>query len=228
MKVKIYERGIKAYYRPGTTDEQVLAEVVDKRCYRRAKAGFDVDAGERWLDLGANIGSFAIYCRLRGATADCYEPDAGCFKLLLKNAEGFNCVQAAVTASRKPSLTFFKSKDQNNHYRGSVVGKRSMVESEEVKNIYVGTLGSYDGVKMDIEGSELDILDSGLLPDCNKLCMEYHSSHDHSAKNLASRLRYLKSLFKHVLYPPELDRIVAGGKDVKTYFDRFIYCMDRR
>src|SRR5262245_12504074 len=82
---------VQAWYRPGTTDENALIEVLVKRAYRRPSIGFDVRAGEHWLDLGANIGAFALYCKARGASAACYEPLADNFAILLKNAEPFPC-----------------------------------------------------------------------------------------------------------------------------------------
>jgi hypothetical protein len=81
--------GITAYYRPGASDERVLREVITKATYRRSSIGFDVRQGETWLDLGANIGAFALYCKLNHATAVCYEPDPDCFALLTLNVPEF-------------------------------------------------------------------------------------------------------------------------------------------
>lgn len=66
---------ITIFYRPESTDYDAIQEVNVKKAYRKLREGFDVYPGERWLDLGANVGAFAIYCRLKLATAVCYEPD---------------------------------------------------------------------------------------------------------------------------------------------------------
>lgn len=220
---------IPARYRDGTTDEKVLREVVDRAGYKRQSMGFDVESGEHWLDLGSNIGAFAIYCKIKGATADCFEPDKECFQLLKRNAEGFDCFQTAVTSFKTDKIQFWKSRNPENHYRGSIVKNGAMLPSGEVPNLWIGSLsGDYDGVKMDIEGSEFGIIDSKLVPQCDKLCMEYHTSRDPSMSNLKKRLDYLKSLFRNVSYPPEYDRRIAEGGNSKTYFDRFIYCQGRR
>jgi hypothetical protein len=76
---------------------------------------------------------------------------------------------------------------------------------------------------MDIEGSEFGILDDDLLPACDKLVMEYHTSRDRSPTRLKKRLAKLRERFDHVKYPPELDRIIASGKVAKTFFDRFVF-----
>ncbi len=83
---------------------------------------------------------------------------------------------------------------------------------------------------MDIEGSEGALIDEWLLPRCNKLCMEYHTSRDSSVEKLRRRLEILKRRFETVAYPPEYDRIISRGRndsyesDHLTFFDRMIFC----
>lgn len=99
--------------------------------------------------------------------------------------------------------------------------------------MYAGclTYQQFDGVKMDIEGSEGELIDQWLLPKCNKLVMEYHSSRDKSIENLRRRLEVLRGRFEVVSYPPEYDRIIAAGGNTSyegnqlTYFDRMVFCM---
>lgn len=214
-------------YRPGTSDERVFAEVCLKRCYRRFTMGFDVEPGERWLDLGANVGAFAVYCKARGAVAECYEPEPSCFTILERNAAEFRCIRAAVTIRRDSSVRLWSKR--NTFARATVSPSLALVEDGplDVPNVYAGGLvGPWDGVKMDIEGSEMGIIDAGVLPRCRKLVLEYHSSRDPSAAALGRRLTYLKERFGRVEYPAELDRIVAGGVDRKTFCDRSIWCMN--
>lgn len=215
-------------YREGTTDEKALREVVERRSYRRLSAGIDVEPGETWLDLGANIGSFAVYCKVRQATAVCYEPDEDCFRILQRNANGFVCYRKAVTAHQGETVSFYVSKESGNHYRGSILTARSMKSAGSVPNIYAGLLlgQTYDGIKIDIEGAEFDLIDLNLIPFCNKLVMEYHTSRDPSVTNLKRRIEILKRRFRQVIYPPEFDRQIQAGSVVKTFFDRFIYCKE--
>lgn len=228
VKVK-YHEGIPFRYRPGTTDERVFTEVVERAGYRRPSAGFEVEPGERWLDLGANVGAFGIYCKLRGAEAVCYEPEPGCYELLVRNVPWFTTIQSAVTTYETDYIPFHTGKDGTNHSRGSVFNVRTLKPSGEVPNTFVGSLcGRYDGIKMDVEGSEFDILDQGLLPWSNKLVLEYHSSRDPSAEGLARRIEYLKSIYAGIAYPPEYDRKIAEGGTAKTFFDRLIFCWGRK
>ena len=231
-----YRKGTKA---DGSSDEQALAEVLKKRAYRRIRSGFDVLAGERWLDLGANIGAFALYCLSQRAEADCYEPDPECFAILSKNVEVnrapgvvFNLHNSAVTAFDSKTVSFRTSDNPENRYRGTVMGgdvhvPDRYIECPPVKNTYIGKLAKlkYDGVKMDIEGSEGPIFDSGIFPQCEKLVLEYHTSRDSSVKHLKKRLAYLKKRFKVVKYPSAYDKAIeSGATEYRPRFDLLIFC----
>ena len=218
-------QGLECYYRPGTSDENVLKEVVEGHCYRRKTANFDVESGESWLDLGANIGAFSLYCQTRGAVADCYEPDTECFSILQLNSGNCSCFNFAVTSQDSPRIEFYQSKNKSDHYRGTILQRTSMTPAGSVPNLYAKHIRkTYDGVKMDIEGSEFGLIDEELLPKCDKLVMEYHSSRDSSSSNLKKRLAKLRERFKHVQYPPEFDRRIADKDNSKTFFDRLIFC----
>src|SRR5579859_2918018 len=149
--------GVTAHYRPGlseegSSDEHALQEVLVKRCYRRSRYNFDVLPGERWLDLGANIGSFALYVESRKGHVHCYEPDEDCFKILKLNAPNAVCYKLAVTTSHEPNLSFFSSKNPDNRYRGTVIPVERYQQEGTVHNLWAGHLldRKFDGVKMDI------------------------------------------------------------------------------
>lgn len=218
------------HFRVGTSDERVLKEVIERHCYRRATSGFDVEKGERWLDLGANIGAFALYCKQRGATAECYEPNPECFRLLKKNVSKFSCYNVAVTAAKVSQVPFSVSSDNSQHSRGTVFELNRYRPVDSVDNLYAGQLKKkFDGIKMDIEGSEGPILDRWLLPPCSKLVLEYHLSRDSSVANLKQRLENISSHFKQVACPPEFRRVIASGeKTFKSFFDRLIWAWEPR
>jgi len=227
-----------AYFRAGTSDSFVLEEVIQNRIYRRKKIDFDVNPKERWLDLGANIGAFALYCRLRGATTVCYEPDPDCFEILKLNAPDSILHKLAVTSREESSIPFWKGKITNNFSKNTSIPSPNLPKhpSGSLQNIHGSFLvdQEFDGVKMDIEGSEGELIDQWLLPKCQKLCMEYHSSRDKSIENLRRRIEILKSKFKIVSYPPEYDRIISEGGNSSyegsqlTYFDRMIFAKEPR
>jgi FkbM family methyltransferase len=230
IQAKLDKAGICANFRLGTSDERVLNEVLFVSPYRMRALNFYVEPLERWLDLGANIGAFALYCKSRGAFAECYEPDPGCFEILQQNAEGFPCYQTAVTASEEPEIPFWGSKSPDDHHRYTA-SPRKMSPRHRL-GVLPNLCGEFlldqkfDGVKMDIEGSEGGLLDAGYLPECRKLVLEYHLWRDPSMENLRRRIDYLKSIFMKVHYPPEFDRMMASYKEAQAYYDRLIYCIN--
>lgn len=207
----------KMFYRAGngeekSSDENAIEEVIVKKSYTRVRSHFDVQPGERWLDLGANIGSFAVYCRMRGATAVCYEPDPENFKILHKNAPDFELHMVAVSAMREKSLVFKTSPNPLNHYRGTICeAPARYVDAGVVRNLYGAFLRKqkFDGVKMDIEGAEAGILDQWLLPKwMDKLVLEYHTSRDANIQRLEQRLQLIEAHFAKVKYPKLYDDII--------------------
>jgi FkbM family methyltransferase len=193
-----------------------------------------VEPKELWLDLGANIGAFALYCKARQARAVCFEPGVDNFKLLTQNAEGMSTYRAAVTARNSPTITMYNFKRRSSYLQASefssywrAVGEpRQRIPQEDVPNVCALDLvgKSFDGVKIDIEGSEGPILDARWLPKCRKLVLEYHTSIDTSVDNLRRRLDFLRQSFNYVVYPKEYDRVIESGvEQFKPYFDRQIF-----
>ena len=171
-----------AWVRPGTSDEDAMRDVLIDRCY-----GDVVEPHERWLDLGANVGAFAIYAARWGASEiDCYEPDPDCFRVLEMNTANrlrrtrVTLHQTAVTAARDQALPFWKSKNPENHWRATAAPTDGYIEhpAGPLPNRHGEFLRSldYDGVKIDIEGSEFGLIEQGFLPRCRKLVIEYHLS----------------------------------------------------
>lgn len=203
------------FTRPGTGDAKIVHEVIHKRIYRRVKDKFDVEEGEHWLDLGANIGAFAIYCSELGASAECYEPNPSNFDILLINLpKGCVAHKSAVTANEEDEVIFYESWNKNDHSRFTEFHVNKFVESGRYANTPISALmyRKYNGIKMDIEGSEGPILDSQILPQCDKLVLEYHSSRDVLVENFRRRMEWLRTKFYHVVYPPEMDRIINEGR----------------
>ncbi len=226
------------FYRAGagepSSDEQAMAEVLEKKAYRKIRAGFDVEPGERWLDLGANIGAFAAYCRSRDAgQIVCFEPEPENFKILAKNAglkaQLFNM---AVTGQKAETVTFRKSANPQNHYRGTTFPVQGYVDLPPVRNLWAGKLREmypegFDGCKIDIEGSEGMILDEWLLPKTRKLVLEYHTSRDPLVNHLQFRLNQLRRHFKYVKYPKAYDDAIAGESGTyRPRFDQLIFAWE--
>jgi len=221
---------VKAYYRPGTSDENALIEVINKKAYRRASIGFDVMPGERWLCMGSNIGAFALYAKSKGAkSVTCYEPMTDCFEILKKNVPEFELHNSAVSNLRDKKITFFTPRREKDKYRSTMVPRKGKYPAVTVRNTYAGTLQrrkgkGFDGIKCDIEGAEHALLLEWLFPKAEKLVLEFHLSRNNSLPNLVKCWRMLKRHYKHVHTCPELMRLIKKGKGTgRTYFDRNIW-----
>lgn len=150
------------------------------------------------------------------------------------NAPAFTTHRAAVTARNSSMVTMYNfsrrpsqlQASEFSSYWRAVGNPRQRTPQEEVPNMCAESLTrmGFDGVKMDIEGSEGPILDAGWLPRCRKLVMEYHTSCDTSVENMRRRLDFLKRTFTHVAYPREYDSVMGRGVDqFKPYFDRQVF-----
>jgi len=208
-------KGLKFYYRLGTTDEKVIPEVVGRNNYFR-RGFLEPSPGELWADLGGNIGTFSILVASKGCKSIAFEPEPSNVEYFKRNVElnGFqddiDIHGVGVTDDGGKRMLFLSN--GRNKYRHTLVrpirGRRS---------IYVETIPLADvlsmgvtAVKMDIEGAELDIFDNtedwGAV---NKLTFEYHFDFDRSIPRFYKRMEKLKAHFPSIYY----------GKmpDAKTY-----------
>tara|TARA_R100000654_G_scaffold71568_1_gene102680 strand:- start:583 stop:1302 length:720 start_codon:yes stop_codon:yes gene_type:complete len=175
------------YYRPESSDEKVLKEIFKKGCYRKPSIGFDVEEGETWIDLGGHIGLFALYAVSKGAKkVIVYEADSDNFDILQKNITLNNLeniivpIYSAVVADdilgEDKTINLWKSKNTKVNYRNSIIEKKRGI-STSVPAISFNKIidKNIDGLKIDIEGAEVDILtsNSSKYQNIKKLTFEF-------------------------------------------------------
>lgn len=136
--------------------------------------GIGFDTPPRVIDIGANAGAFSFWANFRwpGATITAYEPNPDIFSYLERNckkigAQAFNVAVGDTSLNR-----LFKGKGTrltcSQHKNGSD-------ESIPITVISPRDLPDCDIMKIDTEGSEVDILDR--LPAFPEyLLVEYHSA----------------------------------------------------
>jgi FkbM family methyltransferase len=129
------------------------------------------------LDIGANVGGFALWALKRwpNSFVYCFEPLPGNFEYLKSNLSRFSTrvtlYQCAVGMFLHQQLYLGK------HHNGesSLVDIGEQVEqSVPVEVRHPGTLPSAEIVKIDVEGTEIEIL-QGLNLDFQIVILEYHS-----------------------------------------------------
>ncbi len=205
------------------SDLSVYNEIFVKKIYE--KKDFKILPGETWVDLGGYTGMFSKYAESKGATIRAiYEPfEKMNPEIKTNNRPDINIVNAAVD-TKKCAVRFFIHPTGNfqrntihNHYK-RIKMKEILVPCHDFKEI----IQEGDCVKMDIEGSELRIIDQELdaLKKLKKLVLEYHLDKDWSINRYYERIEKLQSIFSVVYFDKlkrENKRIFPSG--------RIIYCI---
>lgn len=149
--------------------------------------------GKVLLDIGGNIGAFAVRAAMEGCKkVITYEPEPGNFHLLSLNtypwAEVVIPIPAAVSSQPTGTqinlwLTGTKTMGScsTTEFRGRTPIQVSTVNFDEQLKIF-----QPDGIKMDCEGAEWEILDC-ILPPC--------------VKDVAAELHFTKKYWREISYP---------------------------
>lgn len=128
------------------------------------------------LDVGANIGAFALWAleRWPGARVTCYEPipaNVAMLRLNVPNAAGIE--DAAVVGEAHGPITLLGGYNAGTWSRHALPGR--MGDSIKVETVSAGNLDAYDVLKLDTEGCELEILQNYRhLATCKAVLLEWH------------------------------------------------------
>jgi len=189
----------------GKQDDEVYREVVEARCYEKPRLGFSVGQGELWLDCGANVGAFAVWAEKQyDAIVVGYEACSENTAIAKENFRLNGCHSTVTTAfvtARDSGVTSV----QFNPRTPARSSPRSAGVQRFVSNLSLASeihKHTPQGIKLDIEGGELPILDAGFpLEGVRALAMEYHFRFDKSCGNARRRIAPLLSHFKHHSVP---------------------------
>ena len=211
VKAKRYGE-MKLYIRPKTTDEKVIIEVLQKCVYEKPSIDFFIEENEKWLDLGGNIGTFALLCLARKAKEISYEPEKENFELMKKNiGVNFSFPNSKVKLKNEAVgiesgfTQLYLCKGEYNKYRHTIYEKRGR-ESIEVPIKSIKSVLSKSGVnciKMDIEGAEIYILEHLTDKDykkygIKKMVFEYSFDIDNSIPRFLMIMKNLNKYFTYV------------------------------
>lgn len=131
------------------------------------------------LDIGANVGSFTAWAleRWPGAHVHCYEPLPENFVLLRKNLgslEGSSVSLNDFAIGDPKRRTLFLGRNNCGEASFYDIGEQS-TETIEVETRAPDVLPKAHVVKIDTEGSEVDILSRMPSLDFEVIMLEYHS-----------------------------------------------------
>ena len=219
-------KNIKFLVREGTSDEKTFEEVIVRNVYE--KKDFKIKKDEHWIDLGGNVGAFAILALSKGASVDIYEPDPFSCKMVEKNLKlnnfNANIYQKAVVATDKKKMTMYVG-NQMQTWRNSLY-KDWGNEKFLVDCIHYEKVIKKDSfVKMDIEGAEMAILeDMKVFPekmvfewsfDIDRRILRYRDIIDKMKKNYKN-MRYKKQFYDFPDYRLP-DRIFPKADNIYCY-----------
>jgi len=210
--------GLQFDLRPLTSDAKAVEEVVEKHGYVRKY--FQIEHGERWLDLGANIGAFSCFAAQKGALVTAYEAEPQNADLARHNIElnGYtvDLHQQAIVADgvTQPTVNLYLSNTDYGQWRNSLYKSKNRravpVEAVRISE----TLTGIDAIKMDIEGAEIDILFTiADFKNVQKLVFEYHFDVNKSIPLFMQIIARLKKMFKNVIHPT-----YQAGVEVHNFF----------
>ena len=152
--------------RPETTDAKVVDEVVKRNVYEHKKFGFLLSSCPVWLDLGANIGTFSCLASSRGSRVVAFEPEPENFSLLQENVatnkSNVLCIPHGVVAGQSGTLNLYVCGGDYNKYRHTIFKKRGRQAIQIQVENFMSVLKEHrpNGIKIDIEGAEIEMLES--------------------------------------------------------------------
>jgi FkbM family methyltransferase len=143
----------------GPDPRAVANTAVEVAAGEYAAPGFEIAAGDRVVDGGANVGAFAILAARAGAEVVAYEPNPPTFDALERNTAGLavRCVRAALVGEVPADGTVAFSAGATADTQGRVGGAGSALEVPAVA--LADAIGDgCDLLKLDCEGAEFEQL----------------------------------------------------------------------
>jgi FkbM family methyltransferase len=203
--VKMLLRVFRAALRKRGVERSEILEMVKEIYFRRIynPKGFEINENDVVLDIGANVGVFTLFAAAKTKNKVlAYEPLTETFNSLRLNAKSLKqvrCFCAAVSGSVGRKKLYLDGDykvgilfDRNIHGK---LKKFVTVPTTTLKKIFdENKLKKIDFLKMDVEGSEGDIIRStpiSYLKKINKISMEFHDNV--SLLKHGEIIKYLKS-----------------------------------
>ena len=120
--------------------------------------GFEIEPGDRVIDVGANVGAFAVLAARRGASVTAYEPHPRTFEHLVRNTAALDvrCVAAAVLGAAPEGGTVALEQSEESDTRHRVGSQGVEVRAVGVEEVIAP---GCDLLKLDCEGAEFGVVE---------------------------------------------------------------------
>ena len=194
--------GLNWYVRPDSSDIKSLNEVVTKHSYE--KQGTQLNTGDNWIDLGANIGAFTVLAASKGCQVTAYEPDPVSYQITLENLK-LNGLQAevinAAVSTSTSQAAFHQNTAKHNYWRNSLIKEWRGGKTIKVRTLnYQDCLYTGANIKMDIEGSEMPILEGIDYSRIGNLVFEWSFDIDRSIPRFKKVIERARPHFTSIKY----------------------------
>lgn len=184
--------------------QSVYNEIFNKKIYE--KRGIKIEPTDTWIDLGGNVGFFSDYVLLKGSKIQSiYEPFKKYYDVLIKKNNYKDILIYNKAVWFKDCIKEFYVCDDGNYQRNTLINhykKKKMIQQPVECVDFNKILFNGCCIKMDIEGSELYIIDNATdkWKAIKKIIIEYHLDKDTKLENYYNRIEILKKYFKILKY----------------------------
>lgn len=193
--------------RAASTDIKAIEGVWSKDCYRMHREGFQPKPGEVWLDIGSNVGAFGVLAHHFGAKVVSVEADRDNANMTAANLEHNNIENAQVLEAAVVPNEFRGEKVilhtlPENQRRHSIAREGRDTVAVEVQAVKIDSIVDQirpDGVKISIEGAEIQLLQSWEIPSfVHYVVVEWNFKMDNRIHTLARGFERLAARFRKV------------------------------
>ncbi len=171
-------------YRKNTTDENVIKEIIYKQAYKKKKIDFKIEPDDVWLDGGSHIGVFGLYASQNEAKkVYCFEPEPENFGILNSNAELIKSEYKTIIETHNFAINqtggIGKFTLAPNTWRHSLMSHyKKKLPTIDIPCMAIDDVlkkfPDINCIKLDIEGSEIEILKNEHdFSNIKKLVFEY-------------------------------------------------------
>lgn len=156
-------------------------EVFERKDYETEKCF--IQKGDVVVDAGANLGMFTVYAALKGASKIfSFEPEIKNIECLKQNVPPWVDVFHCGIMKEVGEYLFFVDKNPGGHsffnYGGTKTGEKRLIKCLSIPSLFeTGKLEIINFLKIDIEGAEIEVLDSipgRYFPLIKNIAFEYH------------------------------------------------------
>jgi FkbM family methyltransferase len=210
--------------RPNTFDEFILQEIFKNKCYSRL-INPTLTKNDRWLDIGACFGAFALSICNDVNNVYCCEPANENFKYLqknifLNNVSNIERYNGAVVGISGLNRIFYLNKNKNKGSHSFLVKRgRKEIKVNCVNINDIIKISKANKIKLDCEGMELEILNNMDFTSVNEIIFEFHFDIlcKKDEKCYWDLIDLLKTKYDYVKHPTHIKAR-----------NRIVYCKDKK